>query len=72
MEMYSVVKYLSSENKVSAKGSAYKVSAFIQEGRADVLSCVDRTDLNLNFGDEITAIFDYNPKYQSLEFIGIK
>ena len=72
MNMYSIVRYLSSENKVSAKGNTYKISTFIQDGSADVLMCVDKTDLRLNFGDEIEAIFDYNPRYQKLEFIGIK
>lgn len=72
MNMYSIVRYLSSETKVSAKGNSYKISMFMQDGCADVLMCIDKTDLNLNFGDEISAIFDYNPKYQKLEFVGIK
>lgn len=72
MNMYSIVKYLSSENKISAKGNSYKISTFMQEGCADVLMCVDKTDLTFNFGDEIAAIFDYNPRYQKLEFVGIK
>ena len=72
MKMYSVVKYLSSETKVSAKGNPYKISTFLQDGSADVLMCIDKTDLNFNFGDEIQAIFDYNPRYQRLEFVGIE
>lgn len=72
MKMYSIVKYLSSETKVSAKGNPYKIILLMQEGAGDVLSCIDKTDLNFNFGDEIEAIFDYNPKYQSITFIGIK
>ena len=72
MNMYSKVRYLSSEVKVSAKGNSYKVTTFIQDGSADVLMCIDKTDLRLNFGDEIEAIFDYNPRYQKLEFVGIK
>lgn len=72
MEMYSVVKYLSSETKISAKGNPYKTILLMQDGTADVLSCIDRTELNFNFGDEIEAIFDYNPKYQTLSFVGIK
>ena len=72
MNMYSKVRYLSSEVKVSAKGNSYKISTFIQNGSADVLMCIDKTDLKLNFGDEIEAIFDYNPRYQRVEFVGIK
>ena len=72
MKMYSVVKYLSSETKVSAKGNPYKISTFMQDGSADVLMCIDKTDLNFNFGDEFQAIFDYNPRYQRLEFVGIE
>lgn len=72
MKMYSIVKYLSSEIKISAKGNSYRISMFMQDGSADVLMCIDKTDLSLNFGDEITGIFDYNPKYQKLEFVGIK
>jgi len=70
--MYSDVRYLSSEIKVSAKGNSYKISMFMQDNSADVLMCIDRTDLSFNFGDEIAAIFDYNPKYQRLEFVGIQ
>lgn len=44
----------------------------MQDGSADVLMCVDRTDLAFNFGDEIEAIFDYNPRYQTMSFIGIQ
>lgn len=72
MIMYSTVKYLSSEGKVSTKGNPYKISTFIQEGSSDVLTCVDKTELNFNFGDEIEAIYDYNSKYQTLSFVGIK
>lgn len=72
MKMYSIVKYLSSEAKVSTKGNPYKISTFIQDGSADVLMCIDKTELNLNFGDEIEGIFDYNPRYQKLEFVGIE
>ena len=72
MKMYSIVKYLSSENKISAKGNTYKISTFMQEGSVDVLTCVDKTDLSFKFGDEIEAIFDYNPRYQKLEFVGIR
>ena len=71
MKMYSTVKYLSSETKVSAKGKQYKLSSFVQVGSVGVLVCVDTTDLNLDFGEEIQAIFNYNPKYQSITFIGI-
>lgn len=70
--MYSCVKYLSSEDKVSAKGNTYKTSMFMQEGTTDVLICIDKTNLNLTFGEEVDAVFDYNPKYQKLEFVGIK
>lgn len=72
MKMYSIVKYLSSETKISARGNSYKISTFIQDGSADVLMCVDRTDLTFSFGEEVEAIFDYNPRYQKLEFVGIK
>lgn len=72
MKMFSKVKYLSSQVKVSAKGNSYRISTFMQEGSADVLMCVDRTDLAFNFGDEIDAIFDYNPRYQTISFIGIQ
>lgn len=71
MKMFSKVKYLSSEVKVSAKGNSYKISTFMQDGSAGVLMCIDKTNLNFNFGDEIEAIFDYNPRYQSITFIGI-
>lgn len=70
--MYSVVKYLSSENKISAKGNLYKISTFMQDDSADVLMCIDKTDFKLSFGDEIEAIFNYSPRYQKLEFVGIK
>lgn len=72
VKMYSIVKYLSSEAKVSTKGNSYKISTFIQDGSADVLTCIDKTELNLNFGDEIEGIFDYNSRYQKLEFVGIE
>jgi hypothetical protein len=72
MKMFSKVKYLNSQLKVSAKGSQYRISNFIQEGSADVLSCVDKTDFSLSFGDEIEGIFEYNPKYLKLTFVGIK
>ena len=72
MTMFAMVKYLSSEEKVSTKGNTYKTSMFMQEGTTDVLICIDKTNLNLNFGEEIAAVFDYNPKYQKLEFVGIK
>ncbi len=72
MKMNSIVKYINSELKISSKGNQYKISNFIQEGSVDVLSCVDTTDFNLNFGDEIEAVFDYNPKYQKLSFVGIQ
>jgi len=72
MIMYSDLRYLSSEIKVSSKGNSYKISTFMREGSSDVLMCIDKTDLTLNFGDEITAIFDYNPRYQKLEFVGIQ
>lgn len=72
MIMYSDLRYLSSETKVSAKGNSYRISMFMQDGSSDVLMCIDKTDLTLNFGDEITAIFDYNPRYQKLELVGIQ
>ena len=71
MKMYSTVKYLTTQVKVSAKGKSYKISTFLQDGSADVLMCLDQTDLSLQFGEEIQAIFNYNPRYQSITFIGI-
>ena len=72
MKMYSVVRYLSSETKVSAKGNPYKIILLMQEGAGDVLSCIDETNLNFNFGDEIQAVFEYSPRYKSLSFVGIQ
>lgn len=71
MKMFSVVRYISSQQKVSSKGNQYRISNFVQEDSA-VLTCVDKSDLNLDFGEEIQAIFEYNPKYQTLSFVGIQ
>jgi hypothetical protein len=72
MKMYSTVKYLTTQVKTSAKGKTYKISSFLQEGSSGVLECLDETDLALKFGDEIQAVFEYSPKYQSLTFVGIQ
>jgi hypothetical protein len=72
MKMYSKVKFLTTQVKVSAKGKTYKISSFLQEGSSGVLECLDETDLALKFGDEIQAVFEYSPKYQSLTFVGIQ
>ena len=72
MKVYSTVRYLTTEVKVSAKGKTYKISSFIQDGSVGALECLDKTDLTFDFGDEIQAVFEYDPKYQSITFVGIQ
>lgn len=73
MVLVGKVKYLSSENKTSTKGNNYKLSSFLQEGSAEVLMCMDNSiNLALKFGQEIVGLFEYNPKFSKMTFIGVQ
>ena len=70
MEFELKCKFLGQEEKQSKKGNKYNVVSLVQG--IDTLKLMSDFELDLEFGQDLIAIIDYNPTYNSMRLMGVK
>ena len=70
MEFELECKFLGQEEKQSKKGNKYNVVSLMQG--IDTLKLMSDFELDLEFGQDLIAIIDYNPTYNSMRLMGVK
>ena len=67
MKVNGVVRFLGSEKKTSKKGNDYHV-VLMQQG-VETLNCMSDIEINLEYGQEFVATFEFNPQYKTVKLI---
>lgn len=70
MEFELECKFLGQEEKQSKKGNKYNVVSLVQG--IDTLKLMSDFELDFEFGQDLIAIIDYNPTYNSMRLMGVK